>query len=276
MDVPGGRTWTRLTDNLGYVIRQVCFVDEKTGWAAVSEASGIHKTTDGGRTWRRLNLGESMEIGVMSVFFTDQFHGWAVGWKSDEHGDHPKIFNTSDGGKTWSEQEVPGGDPLTRVCFINDQVGWAVGVGVIFGTTDGGDTWDAQLEVWGGEYYAYFQDVFFVVDESTGWVVGDGGKILTTDGGGRSWVPRESGTDQVLCAVSFADRSTGWTVGYNPSDLFRTGSILRTSDGGQSWNSETEGTNRWLFDVCFVDANTGWVVGEGGTIRKTTTGGASG
>lgn len=42
-----------------------------------------------------------------------------------------------------------------------------------------------------------------------------------------------------------------------------------------SWSARTAGTSSSLDGVCFVDNSRGWAVGSGGTIRKTTDGGAT-
>ncbi|MBI4333539.1 MAG: hypothetical protein HY673_19930 [Chloroflexi bacterium] len=45
--------------------------------------------------------------------------------------------------------------------------------------------------------------------------------------------------------------------------------------GEETWSPQTSGTTRRLFSVFFFDAAKGWAVGEGGTMVRTTNGGAS-
>jgi hypothetical protein len=103
---------------------------------------------------------------------------------------------------------------------------------------------------------------------NTGTAVGYNGTILRTTDGGANWNPQTSGTDHILCSVSFTDANTGTAVGIG-------GTVLRTTDGGTNWVLQTSGTNYDLTDVSFTDANTGTVVGWYGTILRTTNGGTT-
>jgi photosystem II stability/assembly factor-like uncharacterized protein len=68
------------------------FVNENTGWLVTGKE--IDQTTDGGRTWRKINPLDDVE----RLYFASDQHGWAVGL-------HKKVYETSDGGKEW--REVP-------------------------------------------------------------------------------------------------------------------------------------------------------------------------
>ena len=64
-----------------------------------------------------------------------------------------------------------------------------------------------------------------------GWVVGRLGKIFHTTDGGESWEEQKSGTDLLLTAVDFVDRTHGWVVGER-------GVILHSEDGGATWKQQ--------------------------------------
>jgi photosystem II stability/assembly factor-like uncharacterized protein len=52
------------------------------------------------------------------------------------------VLHTPDGGSSWEAQPTGLRTPLHRLCFIDEQRGWAVGdLGVVIGTSDGGKTW---------------------------------------------------------------------------------------------------------------------------------------
>jgi photosystem II stability/assembly factor-like uncharacterized protein len=54
------------------------------------------------------------------------------------------IFNTTDGGATWTAQTSGTSVTLQDVDFVDATTGWAVGDdGEILNTTDGGATWVA-------------------------------------------------------------------------------------------------------------------------------------
>ena len=83
----GGRTWKVEPQDLPG--QSLFFVNESLGWIVSEE--GILRTTDAARHWE--NLGGPR--GMLRVYFVNERRGWAVGtWK--------RIYETSDGGETWS------------------------------------------------------------------------------------------------------------------------------------------------------------------------------
>ena len=93
------------------------------------------------------------------------------------------IVHTTDGGKTWLQQEADTENNLLGVSFVDSQHGWAIGhSGEILHTADSGKTWKKQRS---GVNRHLFGIHF--VDPQTGWVVGQGGVILHTRNGGQKW-----------------------------------------------------------------------------------------
>ncbi len=84
------------------------------------------------------------------------------------------------------------------------------------------------------------------------------------------WYQQESGTDEPLFAVWFANEREGWAVG--GSIIPSTSTILHSSDGGVSWSAQVSPVSESLSDVCFADASHGWAVGSN-VILHTTNGG---
>lgn len=215
------------------------------------------------------------------------------------------IYRTTDGGRTWTEQESPvPAIGFGDVFFADASTGTLVGATNILRTTDGGTTWvvqdsganvpltglsftdaDTGMVVGfngtilgttdGGETWVA-QDSstnaplwgVWLFDANTATAVGESGTILRTTDGGATWVTQESGIEVTLKAVSFADVSTGTAVG-------EAGTMLRTTDGGATWTAQESGSSVPLNDVWFVDANVGTVVGGDGMILRTTDGGAT-
>jgi len=84
---------------------------------------------------------------------------------------------------------------------------------------------------------------------------------------------RNSGTQNDLSAISFADNNHGWIACTD-------GSIIYTEDGGTSWQEIYFGPSITFYDVYFINENTGFVAGTidvGPSTRsivyKTTDGG---
>ena len=150
---------------------------------------------------------------------------------------------------TW-QNPLPQGNDLRDVCFVDANIGTAVGYyGTIVRTTDGGNSWTIQqsgtsLDLWGVSFS----------DASNGTAVGAGGMILRTTDGGEHWNIQASGTVEELRDVSFADANNGTAVGFG-------GLILHTTDGGSTWVPQASGTLDTLFGVSLIDANTGTAVG---------------
>jgi len=114
-------------------LKDVCFTDPNTGWAAGGDYSClILHTTDGGNTWDQQSCPTSSRL--KSVSFTDQNIGWAVGAGGT-------ILHTINGGDTWEVQSGGTTNFLHGVCFTDPDNGWAVGnSGIILHTDNGGIT----------------------------------------------------------------------------------------------------------------------------------------
>ncbi len=183
----------------------------------------------------------------------DSMNGWVVGLGST-------IYNTSDGGNSWLTQESPFLG-YNKVCFTDQNNGWAVGWSGIINTTDGGDNWQIQLDC---SYYSPLYDIHFI-NPDTGWAVGktDGVPtqnpiIIWTHDGGNNWESEDFFGDAGLNGVYFIDTIKGWVVGDR-------GIIKHSPASSNTWESQS-GINTYvpLYDVYFIDQNHGWAVGFAG------------
>lgn len=158
----GGRTWARTsiepsTCSAGAGSTAV-FTDQRHGWLVRLEPTGssasLQRTTDGGRTWSR----EQDFAWITGLRFVDPLHGWLGG---DLRGD-TGLFETANGGRTWTP--VP--TPLASCC------------------TDGTALFDAPTFL--GEERAVLPVTLREADRSV--VAFD----VTSDGGPRGALPRRS------------------------------------------------------------------------------------
>lgn len=199
---------------------------------------------------------------INGVDMIDASEGWAVGGGLIGQGPlayEGFVLHTTDGGATWTHQEIPTPEPLNAVKFIDPLHGWALGNDVLW-TEDGGATWhesDAEL---GGALGVDF------VDLNRGWAASNGGVISHTVDGGRTWTWMAMDTIETLKDVDFVDASNGWVVGVN-------GSIFHSTNGGRTW-TEVPSPADYLDGVAFVSVQEGWVAG-GDTVLHTTDAGAS-
>ena len=176
-------------------------------------------------------------------------------------------------GWQWSNPTPHGND--SRVCFLDDNTGYAVGgAGMILKTTDGGTTWASQNS---GTFIGLWS-VHFPVNAQTGyavggyWFINEGPAvyvILKTTDGGTTWASKASGTGLRLWSVHFpVDAQTGYAAGDS-------GMVLKTTDGGSIWTTQFSRVFDPLSSVHFLDAQTGFVGGVLSPIQKTTNGGQS-
>jgi len=221
----GGQNWNNLrnpgspNDNL----MGVQFINATLGWVVGVIMEGgqptqILGTTDGGLTWDP-QLQED-QIGMNALSFVDDLHGWTVGLTFS--GNNGRIYNTSDGGASWTQQPLAVSvSPLTDVEFMDQWTGYAVGFnGAFLNTSDGGATWKSKQIVNG----VNFNSLDFV-NGNQGWTVGTNGNIYVTYDGGVTWSKQTSPLNQGFNGVSFANAMKGWAAGSN-------GAMINTSDGG--------------------------------------------
>ncbi|MEO0249440.1 MAG: YCF48-related protein, partial [candidate division WOR-3 bacterium] len=114
------------------------------------------------------------KVDFKDVFFTDINNGWIIG-------DNGTIINTTNGGKTWENQNSGTTANLNRIQFINNKEGWIVGdKGTLLQTIDGRN-WRLQTLTQGNLVDLHFPDKY------NGWIVGEAGAIYYTSDAGKTW-----------------------------------------------------------------------------------------
>ncbi|MEQ8819625.1 MAG: putative Ig domain-containing protein [Sumerlaeia bacterium] len=227
-------------------LNAISFPTATRGYAVVQDpaARGLNigdliTTENGGATWdwiRRVSSSTDM------VFVTED-HGWI-------YKDEPRtrdIFETRDGGRTWSYR----GDIMSDILgdlnfnfetgmddlfFIDDQNGWISYDGSIVRTRDSGLTWEvANTE---GVTRGSAGWVLHFVDRMNGWRGElDGQKVETTSDGGVNWTPATristTGANRIQDIYAL-DTQNAWAT-------TQCGQIHRTSDGGATWETKQFG-----------------------------------
>jgi photosystem II stability/assembly factor-like uncharacterized protein len=102
----GGKSWWKqqqISIEKNYIgIEDVYFLNEKVGWAigrtwmtngTRRSQGGIFRTSNGGRTWQAVNIGEN-EPFFDRIYFVDSQYGWLFS--------RDNVYRTQDGGKTWN------------------------------------------------------------------------------------------------------------------------------------------------------------------------------
>lgn len=178
-------------------------------------------------------------------------------------GERGLVLLSDDNGLTWQQATaVPTSVTLTRVRFVDDKEGWAVGhMGVILHTIDGGVSWVKQLDG----------------IEAASLAVADAKRALQQQDAGRDEAELQKdlrnaealvhdGPDKPFLSLEIENRGTCLAFG-------AFGYAFSTEDGGRSWTalfSKTEATRgRHVYGVARLD-DTLYLTGEEGLLLQST------
>jgi photosystem II stability/assembly factor-like uncharacterized protein len=130
-----GNTWSAISSGTTDILRSVAFVNSSIGYISTdgmnSGDPAILKTTDGGATWSTIAfVGRELQ----SLQFLSELEGWAVSGNESWH--------TTDGGLTWTAEDVFSNNDLYSIYFPNPTTGYRVGY---LGIIDKGTTPTAGL-----------------------------------------------------------------------------------------------------------------------------------
>ena len=169
----GGLNWVEKTLPVNKYFTKIFFTSIDTAYL-MGEDGNILKTTNGGNTWISRNIAGQY---VNDIFFTDSYHGWAVGYQF--------ISKTTNGGINWSTTPITF---MAGACSMIDELrGWIIGEeGEMMYTLDGGNHWNLSYQITNNS----LSDLCFIGDD--GWIVGGWGTILHTTNGGVTFVEEEN------------------------------------------------------------------------------------
>ncbi|EHQ26880.1 Glycosyl hydrolase family 32 domain protein [Mucilaginibacter paludis DSM 18603] len=181
--------------------------------------SGNAKTTDGGITWKKLNVASDTYNAIRASWFTSKDVGY--------YGNLNYVYKTINGGDTWTQLNVPGyNNNALTIKFINDNVGFVSTYAGIFKTVDAGATWTKPLTL---SSLGGVNDICFV-DQQTAYAVGFGSNLYKTTDQGSTWTSSTIAGDLFLMSCYFFDSQTGIAGGQK-------GTLIRTTDGGKTWTN---------------------------------------
>jgi photosystem II stability/assembly factor-like uncharacterized protein len=256
---------SKLPKECGTAVSIVQFTSRQVGWCG--DRMGILKTTDGGRTWRSLQL--PVKTTPLDFFSSELYqlqmlsplNGWVRKWSG--------WYWTQDGGSSWTERPLPLGPKnegdskgeVDYVYFAAPQIGWALGmrevpgdplkeriryrvadehsvfVPALFRTDDGGLTWTEQAY----PDLKLLPDRLEFADIDHGLSIEMNATLYTTDSG-RHWEESRYCSTVAVKALHQAGASPGLFLGTAAQLLDAEfgwwsveGDIFRTTDGGVTW-----------------------------------------
>lgn len=240
----GGRTWKEVNgpgtatpgrNFLTVVDSATLYVGVPTNIGNTIARGVVHKSTDGGATWR-----EVLKVtgGLAAISSSPNGVVYAAG--------DTGVLKSTDGGATWTRQDIWGGR-IHLFEAVDDRIAFAYGgKDTIYRTTDGGATWARQAvppnaaitclsAVSAGAAYA---------SSSTG------NKVLKLNAAGTAWDTLRTGLDKSLLSISVVDAQTVYASG-------KKGALIKTTDGGKTWTPQIIRTEADLVDI---DAANGEIV----------------
>jgi photosystem II stability/assembly factor-like uncharacterized protein len=269
----GGTNWnvvvpntTDITVGFDATSQQMSFINSSTGWVMKSltnsneDALGavVYRTINGGATWNRTVLSNTIgDVGIQ-LQFVDSNYGWALVYNMNTG--TPTFLKTTNGGTNWTPTNGGG-----IFYYVNSTIGYAFAAGpnmlppyTIYKTTDGGTNWIPQyVDNTAGELSAInFTDV------NNGWIVGREGKILKTTNGGANWTTiTNTGINSTYrnLEVQFLTANLGWIA---TRDGMNNQFILKTTNGGTSWTMQQLPFSSKTTSMFFWDDNNGWVTSD--------------
>jgi len=252
----GGDSWISQSNAAWtpYPITTVYFVTDAVGWfliGGVTTGANLFKTTNGGTNWFEL-FGLGNQYGFRKIYFWDQNTGFLI---------LDGIYKSTNGGVSFIKIM----DNIFDVEFINQNIGFATGIGKIYKTTNAGENWaESPASLLNNDYIASVS----VFSGTTAWAASRTfGWIFKTTNAGGNWLCITNGTQKDIYSISFPSQLTGYAVSY--ADY---APILKTTNGGSFWVNIFNGFIKPR-SVFFKSSLTGWITGDEGKIYKTTNGG---
>jgi photosystem II stability/assembly factor-like uncharacterized protein len=218
--------------------------------SAPNDERGIYKTTDGGRTWRRVlfrdNKSGAIDLSLdrtnPNVLYAALWEAYRLEYQMSSGGPGSGLFKSTDGGETWTEitrnqglpsgvvgrigVSVSGADPNRVYALVENENGG------LFSSDDGGATWkliNANRSIrQRAFYYTHViadtknKDVVYALNTSL-FKSTDGGRTLTSVGNG-----------------THGDHHDLWVDPDDPQHLVSAndGGGAITRNGGQRWSAQ--------------------------------------
>lgn len=260
--------WRPQTIGVTARLRGVSAVSSRVAWASGANGT-LLRTLDGGDLWELLPPpagAEKLDFRDIDAISDRVAYTLSIG-----SGDPSRIYQTTDGGKSWDLQ-FANTDPKV---FLDAMAFWDAARGLAFSdsvdgrfviliTTNGGKTWERipperlPPALPGEGAYAASGTNVAVTGRTHAWIGTTASRVLRTADGGRTWsvstTPLATGTATGIFSIAFRDRQHGVVVGGNyEQEAGARDNAAFTSDGGATWTLVKEsGLSGFRSVVAFV------------------------
>jgi photosystem II stability/assembly factor-like uncharacterized protein len=253
----GGVNWTQsssvdVSGSEYFDPSEVVFVSAQAGWLLGHVGAGMNHdyvmgfaTGDGGAHWTKVidptasNL--YMSCTKTGLVFVSASTGWVTGDCFGVQPGAPYFQKTTDGGHTWTAQNLPAPSAASNLFSIDSL---ACGTYNLLFTSASN-----------GALVVKCTDFSVNPAKAQAWL------YVTSDGGG-TWTGRA--LPLPYGNLEFVSATVGWWLGSATQDASGGSAMYQTADGGANWTLLTNKLT-WMGQVDFVTNQTGWVVAHAGS-----------
>ncbi len=196
----------------------------------LSVGDGMYKSTDEGKTWTFLGLGDAQQIGAVAVDPTNENKVYAaiLGHPYGANSERG-VFRSSDGGTSWK-----------KILYKDENTG-AIALAIHPKNPDFliADLWSARQGPW----------------ENGSWQGKNSGLYKTIDGG-NNWTALTKGlpgADQGVGRIGFSFSNSDSSIVYATVDALSGGGIYRSTDAGETWNLVNNDRRLWARGSDFAE-----------------------